>query len=106
MCKGMIHMKSNCRITPEDVALAVGTTPQAIRVQMQKGLINIGQVSKTASGRYNYDIQADKVYRQFGICLKGFTPSEVQGVDVDELADKIVKGLINALVVQYAKEVL
>lgn len=96
-------MRTN-RITPEDVALAVGTTPQAIRVQMQKRLINIGQAEKTPSGRYVYNIQADKVYRQFGVCLKGFTPSEAKGVDVDELADKIVKGLIKALVVQYAKE--
>ena len=99
-------MKSN-RITPEDVAVAVGTTAMAIRVQMQKGLIDIGSVVKTPSGRYDYQIQADKVYRQYGVCLKGFTPAEAKGVDVDELADKIVQGLIKALVAQYgAKEVM
>ena len=100
-------MKSN-KITPEDVAAAVGTTAMAIRVQMQRGLIDIGSVVKSPGGRYSYLIRADKVYRQYGVCLKGYSPdTNIESYNIDELADKITKGLIKALAARYAeKEVM
>ena len=45
---------SSKKITPEDAGRALGISAQAVRVQMQKGLLDIGTVIQSEKGKYSY----------------------------------------------------
>ena len=49
------------RITVSEAARMTGMTPQAIRIQMQRGLLDFGSCTRLTGSRYAYYIMREKV---------------------------------------------
>lgn len=81
------------KIYPADVAPLLGLSAQAVRVQMQRGILDIGICTKHPSGTYSYVILPEKLYRATGIKYPGWEPSLVNEIDYEKLALAIVNVL-------------
>ena len=77
------------KIRPADVAPLLGMSAQAVRIQMQRGLLPIGTVHK--SGVYTYNIIPSMLYKATGIKYNGYEPSIADGLDYQQLARCIVE---------------
>lgn len=82
------------KITPGDVGKLLGISGQAVRVQMQKGLLDIGLAVQNENGRYTYIISPKKVYELTGQSLGDFKPSAEIKIDEERLALNIAKALL------------
>lgn len=60
------------RTTPQDVAKAIGVTPQFIRVGMQQGRLPYGYALKMSANRWTYHISPELVAKAEGITLEEF----------------------------------
>ena len=78
------------KITPEDAGRALGISAQAVRVQMQKGLLDIG----TVKGKYSYYISARKIYELTGVKFNGYEPVPEIHIDEERLAVNLAKALL------------
>lgn len=56
----------SARISTAEASRLIGIPQQAIRVQMQRGLIDIGSCVKLSGGRYSYYIMRNKVLDWIG----------------------------------------
>lgn len=81
------------KIYPADVAPLLGLSAQAVRVQMQRGILDIGVCTKGPSGSYSYVILPEKLYRATGIKYPGWEPSLANEIDYEKLALAIVNVL-------------
>lgn len=85
------------KIYPADVAPLLGRSAQAVRVQMQRGILDIGVCTKGPSGRYSYVVLPEKLFRATGIIYPGWKPSLANEIDCEELALKLALALVNIL---------
>ena len=85
------------KITPEQAGKALGMSAQAVRIQMQRGLIDIGQAVESDKGNYSYYISAKKLYELTGVKLNGYEPAPEIRIDEDKLAVNIAKILLKHL---------
>ena len=79
------------KIKPADVAPLLGMSAQAVRIQMQRGLLPIGTVHKSESGVYTYNIIPSMLYKATGVKYNGYEPSIADGLDYQALARCIVE---------------
>ena len=79
------------KIRPADVAPLLGLSAQAVRIQMQRGLLPIGTVHKSDSGVYTYNIIPSMLYKATGIKYNGYEPPIADGLDYQQLARCIVE---------------
>ena len=85
------------KITPEQAGKALGMSAQAVRIQMQRGLIDIGQAIENEKGNYSYYISPKKLYEMTGVKLNGYEPVPEIRIDEDKLAVNIAKILLKHL---------
>lgn len=85
------------RIRPADVAPLLGMSAQAVRIQMQRGLLPIGTVHKSDSGTYTYNIIPSMLYKATGVKYNGYEPSIADGLDYHQLAKCIVEELLTKI---------
>lgn len=86
---------SSRKITPEDAGRALGISAQAVRVQMQKGLLDIGTVIQSEkTGKYSYYISARKIYELTGVKFNGYEPVPEIHIDEEKLAVNLAKALL------------
>ena len=85
------------KIKPADVAPLLGMSAQAIRIQMQRGLLPIGTVHKSDSGIYTYNIIPKMLYEATGVKYDGYEPSVTDELDYQVLARCIVEEFIKKL---------
>lgn len=85
---------SSKKITPEDAGRALGISAQAVRVQMQKGLLDIGTVIQSEKGKYSYYISARKIYELTGVKFNGYEPVPEIHIDEERLAVNLAKALL------------
>ena len=86
---------SSRKITPEDAGRALGISAQAVRVQMQKGLLDIGTVIQSEkTGKYSYYISAKKIYELTGVKFNGYEPVPEIRIDEEKLAVNLAKALL------------
>ena len=79
-------MDKNKKLRPQDVAEALGISAQAVRIQMQRGLIDIGVAVKNGKGNYSYYISPKKVYELTGVKFNGYEPVPEIHIDEEKLA--------------------
>lgn len=83
------------KITPEDAGRALGISAQAVRVQMQRGLLDIGTVIQSeTTGKYSYYISAKKIYELTGVKFNGYEPVPEIHIDEERLAVNLAKALL------------
>lgn len=82
------------KITPGDVGKLLGISAQAVRVQMQKGILDVGIAVENENGRYSYIISPKKVYELTGAKIEGFEPPTEVRIDEERLAINIAKALL------------
>lgn len=82
------------RITPGDVGKLLGISAQAVRVQMQKGILDVGVVVQNDNGRCSYIISPKKVYELTGAKIEGYEPPTELKIDEERLAVNIARVLL------------
>ena len=82
------------KITTEQAGKALGMSAQAVRIQMQRGLIDIGQVVENDKGKYSYYISAKKLYELTGVKFNGYEPVPEIHIDEERLAVNLAKALL------------
>ena len=75
----------------------LGMSAQAIRIQMQRGLLPIGTAHKSESGKYTYNIIPKMLYEATGVKYDGYEPSVTDELDYQVLARCIVEEFIKKL---------
>ncbi len=85
------------KITPELVGQYLGMSAQSVRVAMESGRLNIGQVYITDSGIKKFVITPKTLYDGTGIKLNGYEPPPTVNIDYEELAKRIVSQFMDTI---------
>ena len=90
---------SNRTYTCLDVSRLTGIPAQRIRVNMASGLWDLGTYIPSKNGKKAYyNITAEKVYKQFGICIDGYEPIAPKQNEAETI-DKLIKAIEDLLLV-------
>jgi len=72
-----------------EVSAITGIPAQKIRINMQKCNWDLGSITESETGTFDYIITPYKLWKCLGICIDGYTPPAEQIKELEELIKTI-----------------